>query len=259
MCWKHTRSKSLPARWISLPRIIAPRFDRPGSMPLRHVSIRRPESPSVETPAGSDEGACHCRVLSATEIGPANFGPCSVLPRPRVVPPAPFVPVPRPPAIHRLLTVSSRRLLKAAEAIREVVASSILTEMRDPRVQDVTVLGVEVSPDMREAKVSISVMGSEAQEQLAIRGLQNAAGFLQSRIANRIETRYTPRLQFKLDKGAKNAMVVGENPDENTKRKKRKRRPGSARPKSRFTAGTKLTETAWAWPKIPPVELPRNL
>jgi ribosome-binding factor A len=106
--------------------------------------------------------------------------------------------------------VSSRRLLKAAEAIREVVASSILTELRDPRVQDVTVLGVEVSPDMREAKVAVSVMGTESQQQLAIRGLQNAAGFLQSKIANRIESRYTPRLQFTLDKGIKNALVVGE-------------------------------------------------
>tara|TARA_R110002049_G_scaffold27321_3_gene94408 strand:- start:43331 stop:43705 length:375 start_codon:yes stop_codon:yes gene_type:complete len=101
-------------------------------------------------------------------------------------------------------------LLKAAEAIREVVASSILTEMRDPRVQGVTVLGVEVSPDMREAKVSVSVMGTDSQQQLALRGLQNAAGFLQSKIANRIDTRYTPRLQFKLDKGTKNALVVGE-------------------------------------------------
>ena len=106
--------------------------------------------------------------------------------------------------------MSSRRLLKAAEAIREVVASAILTELRDPRVQDVTVLRVEVSPDMREAKVAVSVMGTEAQEQLAIRGLQNAAGFLQSKIANRIDTRYTPRLQFVLDKGTKNALAVGE-------------------------------------------------
>ena len=49
--------------------------------------------------------------------------------------------------------MTSRRLLKAAEAIREVVAASILTELRDPRVRDVTVVGVKVSPDMREAKV----------------------------------------------------------------------------------------------------------
>ncbi|MGV3486844.1 MAG: 30S ribosome-binding factor RbfA [Planctomycetaceae bacterium] len=106
--------------------------------------------------------------------------------------------------------MSSRRLLKAAEAIREVVASSILTELRDPRVRDVTVLGVEVSPDMREAKVSVSVMGPEAQQQLSLRGLQNAAGFLQSKIADRIETRYTPKLRFVLDQGTKNVFAVGE-------------------------------------------------
>ncbi|EMI18340.1 ribosome-binding factor A [Rhodopirellula maiorica SM1] len=104
----------------------------------------------------------------------------------------------------------SRRLLKAAEAIREVVASTILTEVRDPRVKDVTVIGVEVSPDMREAKVSVSVMGSESQQQLAIRGLQNCAGFLQAKIANRIDARYTPKLTFKLDKGLQNALVVSE-------------------------------------------------
>lgn len=106
--------------------------------------------------------------------------------------------------------MSSRRLLKAAEAIREVVASAILTEIRDPRIRDVTVVGVEVSPDMREAKVLVSVMGDETQQQLSVRGLQNSAGFLQSKIARRIDTRYTPRLTFVLDKGLKNAAAVGE-------------------------------------------------
>jgi ribosome-binding factor A len=106
--------------------------------------------------------------------------------------------------------VSSRRLLKAAEAIREVVAASIITELRDPRVRDVTVVGVKVSPDMREAKVSVSVMGDESQQQLSVRGLQNAAGFLQSKIAGRIDCRYTPRLQFVLNKGIQNSLLVGE-------------------------------------------------
>jgi len=101
-------------------------------------------------------------------------------------------------------------LLKAAEAIREVVAASILTELRDPRVQDVTVVGVKVSPDMREAQVAVSIMGDESQQQLSLRGLQNAAGFLQSRIASRIEARYTPRLQFVVDKGIQHSLLVGE-------------------------------------------------
>ena len=104
--------------------------------------------------------------------------------------------------------MTSRRQLKAAEAIREVVATSILTELRDPRVKDVTVIGVEIDSDMRNAKVRVSVMGDEKQEALSLRGLQNAAGYLQSKIADRIDTRYTPRLTFKIDKGVTNAMAV---------------------------------------------------
>src|SRR5437763_7250155 len=102
----------------------------------------------------------------------------------------------------------SRRLLKAAEAIRAVVSMAILTELRDPRVKNVTVVGVEVLPDMKWAKVYVSIMGSEKEQQLSLSGLQNAAGFLQKKIAERIETRYTPRLTFVLDKGVKNSLEV---------------------------------------------------
>jgi ribosome-binding factor A len=80
--------------------------------------------------------------------------------------------------------MTSRRVLKAAEAIREVVSMTILTELRDPRVSDVTVTSVEVSPDMRQAKVNVSVMGDEAKQKLALHGLQNASGFLQAKIAH---------------------------------------------------------------------------
>jgi ribosome-binding factor A len=104
----------------------------------------------------------------------------------------------------------SRRQLKAAQAIREVVSMAILTELRDPRVKYVTVTKVEVLPDMKQAKVYVTVMGDEKQQTLTLRGLQNAAGFLQSRIADRIETRYTPRLEFLIDEGAKNAMQIDQ-------------------------------------------------
>jgi ribosome-binding factor A len=102
----------------------------------------------------------------------------------------------------------SRRLLKAAEAVREVVSMAILTELRDPRVKNVTVTGVEVMPDMKSAKVLVSIMGSEKEQKLSLDGLQNAAGFLQRKIADRIETRYTPRLTFVMDKGVKNAIEI---------------------------------------------------
>lgn len=99
-------------------------------------------------------------------------------------------------------------MLKAAEAIREVVSMAILTELRDPRVKNVTVLGVEVSPDMREAKVAVSIMGSDIQQRTTLKGLQNASGFLQTCIAERIDTRYTPKLTFVVDEGVKKSVAV---------------------------------------------------
>lgn len=104
--------------------------------------------------------------------------------------------------------MSSRRALKLAEAIRHVVSSAILFELKDPRVRDVTVTYVEVSGDLRFAKVHVSVMGDEKQQRLTLCGLENAAGFLQSRCAEKIETRWTPKLQFVLDQGVKHSIEV---------------------------------------------------
>lgn len=85
---------------------------------------------------------------------------------------------------------------------------AILTQVRDPRVRDVTVTGVDMEPDMRAATVHVSVMGSPAKQELALRGLASSAGFLQAKVAERIETRYTPRLTFKLDGGVKRSIEI---------------------------------------------------
>lgn len=102
----------------------------------------------------------------------------------------------------------SRRVLKAAEAIREVVGMAILTDLNDPRIQDVTVTYVEVSSDLRQAKVHVSVMGDESKQNLSLHGLQSAAGFLQAKINERIDIRYTPRILFVLDQGIKKSIEV---------------------------------------------------
>jgi ribosome-binding factor A len=106
--------------------------------------------------------------------------------------------------------MSERRAQKVAQAIREVVSMAILTELKDPRVKDVTVTFVEVSSDLRHAKVHVSVMGDEAQQQLSLRGLQNAAGFLQAKIAQHVDMRYTPRLNFILDQGVKRSIEIAQ-------------------------------------------------
>jgi ribosome-binding factor A len=111
-----------------------------------------------------------------------------------------------PPALP--YAMSSRRVLKAAEAIREVVGMAILADLKDPRIEHVTVTRVEVTPDMREAKVYVSIMGDDAAQRLCLHGLQSAAGFLQAKIAKRIDTRYTPRLRFELDLGVKRSIAI---------------------------------------------------
>jgi len=105
--------------------------------------------------------------------------------------------------------MTSHRSLRVAEAIREVVASAVLFEAADPRLRSVTVLRAEVSADLRQATIYVSVMGSQADARLALRGLKHAAGFLQSKVADRLQTRYTPVLSFKLDDSVKKSVEIG--------------------------------------------------
>ena len=87
---------------------------------------------------------------------------------------------------------------------------AIIADLRDPRIQDVTVTFVEVSPDLRLAKVHVSVMGDKTKQDLCLHGLRSSAGFLQNKIAERIDTRYTPRLRFQLDMGVKNSIAISK-------------------------------------------------
>lgn len=102
--------------------------------------------------------------------------------------------------------MNTRRTAKVAEAIREVVSTAILFEVRDPRVQNVTVLSIQVAPDLREARVNVSVLGDEKEQKLCLHGLESSRGFLQRRIADRLDLRWTPILSFTLDEGVKKSI-----------------------------------------------------
>jgi ribosome-binding factor A len=95
-----------------------------------------------------------------------------------------------------------------AEAIREVVSTAVLFEVADPRIRSVTVLRVEVAGDMRHASVFVSVMGTEGEQRTAMQGLQSASGFIQSRVAARLQTRFTPVLTFKRDDSVKKSIAM---------------------------------------------------
>jgi ribosome-binding factor A len=104
--------------------------------------------------------------------------------------------------------VAGRRLERVAEAIREVVSSAILFELKDPRVQGVTVLRAEVTGDLRHAKIFVSLMGDAKQQKLTIYGLNHARGFIQSKVADRLQTRWTPVIQFVVDESVKKSIEI---------------------------------------------------
>ncbi|HEV3437315.1 MAG TPA: 30S ribosome-binding factor RbfA, partial [Gemmata sp.] len=95
-----------------------------------------------------------------------------------------------------------------AEVIREVASETVLFELRDPRVKNVTVTRAEVSADLQHAKVYVSIMGSEKEQQLTMHGLRSAAGFIQTKVADRLTTRYVPHITFILDEGVKKSIEI---------------------------------------------------
>jgi ribosome-binding factor A len=104
--------------------------------------------------------------------------------------------------------MKSHRLARVSEVVREVAAEAILFELRDPRIKNVTVTRAEVAADLQHAKVYVSIMGSEKDQKLALHGLESSAGFVQSRLAKRLTSRYVPHVTFVLDEGVKKSLEI---------------------------------------------------
>ena len=93
----------------------------------------------------------------------------------------------------------SRRIEKVNRAILETLSSAILFDLRDPRVKNVTILNVETTGDIKESKVRVGVRGDAKVQSLTLHGLDSSRGFLQSKIAERLQTKSTPILKFILE------------------------------------------------------------
>ncbi|TMK56872.1 MAG: 30S ribosome-binding factor RbfA [Actinobacteria bacterium] len=104
------------------------------------------------------------------------------------------------------------------EVLREVVGAAISGELSDPRIGFVTVTAVETSPDLRTAKVFVSVLGSEEEREATFEGLRSSHGVIQSRIAAETRMKRTPTLTFHYDdtieKGVRISELLGEGEDE---------------------------------------------
>jgi ribosome-binding factor A len=104
--------------------------------------------------------------------------------------------------------MKSHRLARVNEVVREVAAEAVLFELKDPRIKGVTVTRAEVAADLQHAKVYVSVMGTEAAQKLTMHGLKASAGFVQSRLAKRLTTRFVPHVTFVLDEGIKKSLEI---------------------------------------------------
>ncbi len=101
------------------------------------------------------------------------------------------------------------RRLKVNEAIKETLSTVIAAEgLKDPRVGFVTITGVDATPDLRQAKVYVSVLGSQAERSATLRALDNSRGYLQSRLGESLRMKRTPQLQFIYDETLDNAMHI---------------------------------------------------
>jgi len=104
---------------------------------------------------------------------------------------------------------NNRRADRAAEAIREEIATFLAESVKDPRVVGfVTVTGVDLTPDLRHAKVFVSVMGSEAEKLATFEGLASTASHLRSRVGRALRLRVAPEIRFLEDQSVARAARI---------------------------------------------------
>ncbi len=110
--------------------------------------------------------------------------------------------------------MTTERMRRVNQVIREVIGDAIATELDDPRIGFVTVTAVDTSPDLRSARVYVSVLGDEGEREATLAALASSHGLLQSRIATEMRIKYTPTLSFHYDEGPERGVRVARLLDE---------------------------------------------
>lgn len=96
------------------------------------------------------------------------------------------------------------------EAVREVVSARLAEGLRDPRIGFVTVTAVDTSSDLRQARVYVSVLGTDDERTATMSGLESAHGVLQQAVARELRMKHTPTLQFVFDESIDRGMRISE-------------------------------------------------
>ena len=107
--------------------------------------------------------------------------------------------------------MSVHRPGRLREVMKEEISDILRKELKDPRIGDLTsITSVEVTRDLRHAKVYASILGDDEKQKEAIKGLQSAAGFIRSELGRRVRLRHTPELTFHLDTSIAHGARISE-------------------------------------------------
>jgi ribosome-binding factor A len=110
--------------------------------------------------------------------------------------------------VYSRAAMPSARMRRINEVLREVIGAAIATDLSDPRIGFVTVTSVETSPDLRSARVFVSVLGSQEEREATLAGLRSSHGVLQSRIAAETRMKRTPTLTFRYDETVEQGVRI---------------------------------------------------
>lgn len=102
----------------------------------------------------------------------------------------------------------TRRTERVADALKQTVAELLVHDVKDPRIGMVTITAVNVSPDLRHARIFFSVLGDPTKRAESLAGLRSASGFIRSEIAHRLNLRAVPELVFEYDPSLEEADRV---------------------------------------------------
>ncbi|MBI4846451.1 MAG: 30S ribosome-binding factor RbfA [Candidatus Omnitrophica bacterium] len=104
----------------------------------------------------------------------------------------------------------SERKEKVAQRIKEEIGEILHSQIKDPRIGFVTITKVEVTSDLRSARVFYSVLGGEEEKKSAKEGLESALKYIRGLIGERLKIRYTPDICFKIDNSSEYSIRIGK-------------------------------------------------
>lgn len=113
--------------------------------------------------------------------------------------------------------MSSRRCERLEESIKQEVSKIILYELKDPRIAFVTITKVDITADLKNAKVHISILGDDTTRKKTLQAIEHATGFIQAKVGAQLQIKYTPVLTFCLDESVQKSLRISKLIDEAVK------------------------------------------